>query len=183
MTIYSQPGVYNPSSSRLVRWHIASSSDWAMLGTAKICCELVNDDPANSLELITGPLGLFSQWRLLSQGSIIETQDFLGRTANTLNSTLPVEARQLNAAEAIPMRNSMCAPTESPNADGRLYKFSPDGIHSDGMYEITSKVPIDSSLNCERYDVIPPKGRKTICFPPCQGSSNHRCAGLFPIAV
>ena len=71
VTIYSQPGVYNPASSRLVRWHLASSSDWAMLGTAKICCELVNDDPANALELISGPLGLFSQWKLLNQKSII----------------------------------------------------------------------------------------------------------------
>ena len=66
VTIYSQPGVYDPLSSRLVRFHLASSSDWAMLGTAKICCELVNDGDA-PLELISTPLGLFSQWRLLSQ--------------------------------------------------------------------------------------------------------------------
>ena len=99
VTIYSQPGKYDPLSSRLVRFHLASSSDWAMLGTAKICAELVNDGDA-PLELISTPIGCFSQWRLLSQGSILESMDFLTRTANTLNSTLPVEARQLNAMEA-----------------------------------------------------------------------------------
>ena len=66
VTIYSQPGVYDPLSSRLVRFHLASSSDWAMLGTAKICCELVNDGDA-PLELISTPLGIFNQWRMLSQ--------------------------------------------------------------------------------------------------------------------
>ena len=97
VTIYSQPGVYNPLSSRLVRFHLASSSDWAMLGTAKITCELVNDSATAPLELISTPLGLFSQWRLLSQGSIVESTDFLTRTANTMMSTLPIEARQINA--------------------------------------------------------------------------------------
>ena len=166
--IYSQPGVYDPLSSRLVRFHLASSSDWAMLGTAKICCELVNDGDA-PLELISTPLGMFSQWRMLSQGSILESLDFLTRTANTLNSTLPVEARQLNAQEAIPMRNSICAPTETPNADGRLYAHDNDGVESGGMFADNMKIPVDSSINCERFEVIPPRGRKTICFSPLSG--------------
>ena len=87
---------------------------------------MVNDGDA-PLELISTPIGIFNQWRMLSQGSILESMDFLTRTANTLNSTLPVEARQLNAQEAIPMRNSLCAPAETPNADGRLYAFDNDG--------------------------------------------------------
>ena len=106
---------------------------------------------------------------MLSQGSILESQDFLTRTANTLNSTLPVEARQLNAQEAIPMRNSICAPTESPNADGRLYAYDNDGQPSGGMYAKDKGVPVQSAINCERYEVIPPKGKKTICFSPLSG--------------
>ena len=69
VTIFSQPGVYDPLSSRLVRFHLASSSDWAMLGTAKFSAELVNDGD-KPFELISAPLGIFNQWRLLSQGSI-----------------------------------------------------------------------------------------------------------------
>ena len=167
VTIFSQPGVYNPLSSRLVRFHLASSSDWCMLGTAKICAELVNDGDA-PLELISTPLGLFSQWRMLSQGSIVESTDFLTRTANTMVSTLPVEARQINAMEAVPMRQSLCAPSEVPNADQRLYKYNNDGVLG-VPYADNGGIPKMSDLNCERYEVIPPKGRKTICFSPLSG--------------
>ncbi len=54
----------------------------------------------------------------------------MGHTINTLNST-----RLIQAQEVIPRRNSLCAPAETPNADGRLYNFSQDGIHSDGRYD------------------------------------------------
>ncbi len=58
-------------------------------------------------------------------------EDDLSRKVNTA---------QIAAQEALPMRNSMRAPSEKPDADGRLCKYSNDGIHSDGMYATSEKI-------------------------------------------
>ena len=62
---------------------------------------------------------------------------------NTSDETLPIAARQLNAQECVPMRESLCAPSKVPDADGRLHAFdaelvaeerrgSEDGAHAAG---------------------------------------------------
>ena len=70
-TIHAQPGTYDPTTSRLVKIHLADSSRWAMLGSLKICFEIVNKSATKPLELICPPLGVFDSYRLMSQGSVI----------------------------------------------------------------------------------------------------------------
>ena len=68
-------------------------------------------------------------------------------------STLPVEARQINAMEAVPMRQSLCAPTEKATADARLYKYDNDGVLGVPYASANGGPPVMSDLNCERFEV------------------------------
>ena len=99
--VSAQPGVYNPASSRLIRIHVADGSSWWQMGTTKLVFELHNTSPDSHLELIVPPLGLFDQFRLLSQGSVIETIEAYSRTVCTYDSLLPLEARVTNGLETI----------------------------------------------------------------------------------
>ena len=67
------PGIYTPASSRLIRIHVADGSSWWQMGTTKLVFEIHNTDENSPLELLVPPLGVFDQFRLLSQGSVIVT--------------------------------------------------------------------------------------------------------------
>ena len=76
VVVYSQPGPFKPSTSRLVKIHLADSSRWAALQTLKVCFEISNDDDTNALELICPPLGVFNSYRLMRQGTVLTQIDF-----------------------------------------------------------------------------------------------------------
>ena len=58
VVVYSQPGLFKPSTSRQIKIHLADSSRWAALQSLKFCFELVNDSPDYPLELICPALGV-----------------------------------------------------------------------------------------------------------------------------
>ena len=59
VTVHAQPGTYDPTTSRLVKIHLADSSSWAELGNLKICFELVNKSQTAPLEFLRNPLIAF----------------------------------------------------------------------------------------------------------------------------
>ena len=76
VVVYSQPGTFKPSTSRLVKIHLADSSRWAALQTLKVCFEIKNESATLPLELICPPLGVFDSYRLMSQGTVLTQIDF-----------------------------------------------------------------------------------------------------------
>ena len=64
VTVHAQPGTYNPTTSRLVKIHLADSSSWAELGSLKFCFELVNKSETAPFEFLGNPLIAFDQYRL-----------------------------------------------------------------------------------------------------------------------
>ena len=99
--VSAQPGFYDPASSRLIRIHVADGSSWWQMGTTNLVFELHNIPTTEPLELIVPPLGLFDQFRLLSQGSVIETIESSSRAVCTYDSLLPLAARVTNGLETI----------------------------------------------------------------------------------
>ena len=173
-TIHAAPGVFNPQTSRLVKIHAADSARWANLGELKLCYEIVNLDQEHPLELLVPALGVFSQYRLMSQGTTITQLDRLERLLVTLNSTLNLDARVFNGEESIGMKHGIHF-KDAPNADGRYLLHGEDGIASQGMFDgsqETSPVPKMSDLEVERYLVIPPGGKKTVSVTPLCGACN-----------
>ena len=88
---HGQPGVYDPTTSRLVRIHVADGASWWQMATTKLVFEIVKDT-GDPLELIVPPLGLFEQFRPLSQGTVLELIESYSRTVTTYNALLPLEA-------------------------------------------------------------------------------------------
>ena len=115
--VSAQPGFYDPASSRLIHIHVADGSSWWHMGTTKLVFELHNTSPDSHLELIVPPLSLFDQFRLLSQGSVIETIESYSRTVCTYDSLMPLEALVTNGLEAIKKKDPFGRTAQ--NADGR----------------------------------------------------------------
>ena len=165
--VSAQPGFYDPSSSRLIRIHIADGSSWWQMGTTKLVFELHNTSTTHALELIVPPLGLFDQFRLLSQGSVIETIESYSRTVSTYDSLLPLEARVTNSLEAIKKKDPFGKQVE--NADGRA------GLEEGTVYAGgTNTVPKKTAFEVERYVTIPPSGKKTISTSILSGLLNSQ---------
>ena len=115
--VSAHSGFYDPASSRLIRIHVADGSSWWQMGTTKLVFELHNTSTTEPLELIVPPLGLFDQFRILSQGLVIETIESYSRTVCTYDSLLPLEARVTNSLEAIKKKDPFGKIPQ--NADGR----------------------------------------------------------------
>ena len=88
VVVHAQPGTYEPATSRLIRIHVADGSLWWQMATTKLVFDIVNPG-AQLLELLVPPLGLFEQFRLLSQGTVLELIESYSRTATTYNALLP----------------------------------------------------------------------------------------------
>ena len=185
VVVYSQPGTFKPSTSRLVKIHLADSSRWAALQTLKVCFEIKNESDSLPLELICPPLGVFDSYRLMSQGTVLTQIDFLARAITTLNATLDLPARELNGRESIGMKHGLHF-KKKPNADGRYFLVDEDGVRDrngsadqpPGMYKINADDPLPciSDLECERFMVIPPGQKRTVCVAPLCGVCN---SGMF----
>ena len=117
VVVHAQPGRYDPATSRLVRIHVADGSSWWQMATTKLVFEIVNPNDA-PLELLVPPLGLFEQFRLLSQGTVLELIESYSRTVTTSNALLPLEARVTNSLEHIPLKDPHSKKKEA-NADRR----------------------------------------------------------------
>ena len=179
--VHSQPGTYDPATSRLVKMHLAASNEWADLASLKLCFDIHNKDAANPLEFIVPPLGIFEQYRLLSQGTVLTQIDFLSRAISTLNSTLPLEARVANGEEGIPLRHGMQMKKE-PNADGRNLKYDNEAAASGGVYVATAGPIRDSSIEVDRFVTIPPGQKRSVCCTPLCGITNSGMAWPLPAA-
>ena len=166
--VSAQPGFYDPASSRLIRIHVADGSSWWQLGTTKLVFELHNTSTEKPLELIVPPLGLFDQFRLLSQGSVIETIESYSRTVATYDSLLPLEARVTNGLEAIKKKDPFGKQVQ--NADGRA------GHEEEGTQYVgnTLGIPKKTAFEVERYVTIPPGGKKTISTSILSGLLNSQ---------
>ena len=99
VVIHAQPGEYTPETSRLIRLHISDASSCVLLSTARFVCEIHNTHATAPLELITQGQGLFSQTRLLSQGTIVDQIDFAPQLAELLKCTLPQDVMELKGQE------------------------------------------------------------------------------------
>ena len=118
------------------------------------------------------PLGVHSQYRLMSQGTTLTQLDRLERLLVTLNSTLNLDARVFNGEESIGMKHGIHF-KDAPNADGRYLAFGEDGVKSQGMFDgaaESSPVPKMPVVEVERFLVIPPGGKTTVSVtPPLRG--------------
>ena len=165
--VSAQPGFYDPASSRLIRIHVADGSSWWQMGTTKLVFELHNTSPDSPLELIVPPLGLFDQFRLLSQGSVIETIESYSRTVCTYDSLLPLEARVTNGLETIKKKDPFGKQVE--NADGR------PGLEEGTQYVGgNNNVPKKTAFEVERFITIPPNDKKTISTSILSGLLNSQ---------
>ena len=146
-TVHAAPGVFNPQTSRLVKIHLADSSRWANLGELKYCFDIVNLDQEHPLELLVPPLGVHSQYRLMSQGTVLTQLDNLERLLVTMNSTLNLDARVFNGEESIGMKHGIHM-KEPPNADGRWLKHGEDGILNQDMFDGTNEAtPVPKTVS------------------------------------
>ena len=179
--MHAQPGRYNPLTSRLVKIHLADSSSWAELGSLKFCFDLKNNNLTAPLEFLGNPLIAFDQYRLLSQGTVLSQIDFYGRAVNTLASTLPLEARVKIGDETIPMRHGLLL-KQGPNCDGKRRAIDDDGLEDGGCYNpaIDGALPMDTSIECERFISIPPGQKRTVCCTPLCGIVNSQM--LWPLS-
>ena len=165
--VAASPGIYTPGSSRLIRIHVADGSSWWQMGTTKLVFEIHNTDENSPLELLVPPLGVFDQFRLLSQGSVIETIESYSRTVCTYDSLLPLEARVTNGLENLKKKDPFGKQVE--NADGRV------GLEEGTRYQGgTATVPKKTAFEVERYITIPPKGKRTISTSILSGLLNSQ---------
>ena len=69
---HCQPGEYSCETSRLIRFHLSSASQWVLLSTVRIVLEIHNTSLTAPLEFIVPCNSLFSETRLISQGTVID---------------------------------------------------------------------------------------------------------------
>ena len=125
------------------------------------------------LELICKPIGVFDSYRLMSQGTVISSYDSLARLSTTLDAMLPLEAKVLNSQHEIPLKAGIHMKTQA-NADGRFRKHDEQGVldagtgvPGEGMFNgVLQKLPIMTDVETERFIVIPPGQRRTVCVRP-----------------
>ena len=165
---HGQPGVYDPTTSRLVRIHVADGASWWQMATTKLVFEIVNDS-GDPLELIVPPLGLFEQFRLLSQGTVLELIESYSRTVVTYNSLLPLEARVTNSLEQVPLKDPHGK--KAQNADGRAGLPDDRGTAFAGA---DAAVPVKTAFETERYLTIPGNSRRTVSCSILSGILNSQ---------
>ncbi len=70
---------------------------------------------------------------------------------------------------------------KNPNADGRFRLHDEDGLlpadgKPPGMFVVADGYPVMSDLECERFLIIPPGQKRTVCVTPLCGVCN---SGMF----
>ena len=125
VTVFAQPGSFQPPSGRLIKFHIADASSWWQLATTKLVFELENRNlaadgataAAHPLELLGPPTVCIDTLRILSQGVIIENIESYARTVNTWEATLPKQTREQQGMQAVPMKDAYGAHTAGAEDD------------------------------------------------------------------
>ena len=168
VVVHAQPGTYDSLTSRLIRSHVADGSSWWQMATTKLVFDIVNTSD-HPLELLVPPLGLFEQFRLLSQGTVLELIESYSRTVSTYNALLPLEARVTNSLEQIPLKDPHGKRAAN---DGREDRPVPD--FGEVFAGAANKIPVKTGFETERYVVIPGKGRRTVLCSILSGVLNSQ---------
>ena len=165
VTTHAQPGIYSPESARLIRLHLAAADGWALLSSMRLVFEIHNTHATLPLEFIVPtPMGLYSQTRLISQGSVLETLDFHSRLSVLLNQTLPKEARELNGHEHLGVR------VAKDSNVGRRYQHDEFGrIHGACWDAANGVYPREAAVDENRTISIPPNSKKIVSCTPIGG--------------
>ena len=158
---YSSPGEFRPESARLIKISCSDSSRWLNLETLQMALTLHNDDPVNPMELLVSGMGLFDNYRVLSQGTTIYESTDVARLTTTLDALQGTTARTYKAEKALPLVHGNLNEFV-PNGDGRLWLHSGNGFNgADGTDEkmfnsATAVRLIISDIECERFVCLAP---------------------------
>ena len=68
-----------------------------------------------------------------------------------------------------------------PNADGKFRAIDTEGLENGGAFDgAEDEIPVDSSIECERFISIPPGQKRTVCCTPLCGITNSQM--MWPLA-
>ena len=168
-TLFAQSHSFAPPNGRLIKFQMASATEWCQLDTVKFVCELENlnqlETGAQSLAnqtLLGPPQVMFSELRILINGVVVEhIQDF-GRTAVTLNALTPTDTKIMDGMSAFQL-------------------VDPYGIRAEQLRDDAEVRNVSyRRVTCEQYEDLLAGEKRTISFSLAP-SGLFQSAYMFPL--